>query len=125
MRLSAFNDNEAKEYLIFQCTLRGQGKETHWIQQSVNIQNGSVSTGRRISRHLHRQHGQKAQRCGVLHLETMNGKNGTLKGGKTKNGGINDSARVTHRLIQGDLYGDARAKRFQLLSSSLESGLHP
>ena len=50
-----------------------------------------------------------------------------LKGGKTKNGGIsdnNDNARVTHRLVQGDLYGDVRAKESQLLPSSPESGLH-
>ena len=34
------------------------------------------------------------------------GKNGTLKDGKTKNGGISDNpdnARVTHRLVQRDL----------------------
>ena len=44
-----------------------------------------------------------------------------LKDGKTKNGGISDNpdnARVTHRLEQRDLYGDVRAKRSQLLSSS-------
>ena len=49
------------------------------------------------------------------------------RSGKTKNGGIsdnNDNARVTHRLVQGDLYGEVRAKRFQLLSSSPESRLH-
>ena len=60
------------------------------------------------------QHGQKAQRGGVLHLGTINGKIGTLKGGETKNGGISDNkdnTRVTHRLSQGDLYGDVRAKR--------------
>ena len=87
----------------------------------------NFSTGRCISRHLRPQHGQKAQRGGVLHLGTINGKNGTLNGGKTKNGGTsdnNDNARVTLRLVQGDLYGDVRAKRSQLLSSSLESGLH-
>ena len=36
---------------------------------------------------------------------------------RTKNGGIsddNDNARVTHRLVEGDLYGDVRAKRSQL-----------
>ena len=47
--------------------------------------------GRRISHHLHPQHGQKAHRGGDLHLETINVKNGTLKGGKTKNGGISDN----------------------------------
>ena len=86
-----------------------------------------VSTGRRISRRLHPQHGQKAQRGGEFRLGTINGKNGTLRGGKTKNGGINDdndNARVTHRLVQGDLYGEVRAKRSQLLASSLESWLH-
>ena len=70
---------------------------------------------------------RKAQRGGVLHLGTINGKNGTLKGGKTKSGGIsdcNDNARVTHRLVQGDLHGDVRAEKSQLLSSSPESGLH-
>ena len=36
------------------------------------------------------QHGQRAQRGGVLHPGTINSKNGTLKGGKTKNGGISD-----------------------------------
>ena len=36
MRLSVFNENKAKEYLMFQCTC-GQGKETHWIQQSNNF----------------------------------------------------------------------------------------
>ena len=41
---------------------------------------------KRISRHLHPQHGQKAQRGGALHLGTINGKNGTLKSGKTKMG---------------------------------------
>ena len=105
----------------------GQDRKTHWIPQSNNIWNGWVSTGRRVSHHLHPQHGQKAQRGGVLDLGTINGKNGTLKGGKTKNGGIsdnNDNARVTHRLAQRDLYGKARAKRSQLLSSSPESGLH-
>ena len=53
------------------------------------------------------------------------GKNGTLKGGKTTNGEIsdnNDNARVTLRLVQGNLYG--QRKRSQLLSSSLESRLH-
>ena len=78
-------------------------------------------------RHLHPQHGQKAQRGGVPHLGTINGKNGTLMCGKTKNGGIrdnDDNARVTHRLVQGDLYADVRAKGSQLLSSSPESRLH-
>ena len=36
----------------------------------------------------------------------------------------NDNARVTHRLVQGHLYGEVRAKRSQLLSNSLESRLH-
>ena len=57
----------------------------------------------------------------------VNGKNGPLKVGKTKNGGIrdnNNNARVTHRLVQGYLYGEVRAKRSQLLSSSPEFGLH-
>ena len=48
-------------------------------------------------RHLHPQHGQKAQRGGVLHLGTISGKTGILNGGKTKNGGIsddNDNARI-------------------------------
>ena len=84
-----------------------------------------MSTGRRISRHLHPQHGQKGQRGGALHLGTMKGKKGTLKDGKRKNGGISDNpdnARVTHRIVQGDLYGDVRAKRSQILSSSPESG---
>ena len=35
-----------------------------------------------------------------------------------------DNARFTHRLVQGDLYGDVRARRSQLLSSSPESGFH-
>ena len=35
-----------------------------------------------------------------------------------------DNARVTHRLVQGDLYGDVRVRRSQLLSKSLESGFH-
>ena len=77
-----------------------------------------------MSRHLHPQHGQKAQRGGVLHLETINGKIGTLKGGKTKNGGTsdnNDNARVTLRLASGNC---RRAKRSQLSSSSPESGIH-
>ena len=39
MRLSAFNENKAKEYRILKCTC-GQSKETHWIQQSNNIWNG-------------------------------------------------------------------------------------
>ena len=34
---------------------------------------------------------EKAQRGGVLHLGTINGKYGTLKDGKTKNGGIRDN----------------------------------
>ena len=70
---------------------------------------------------------KKPQRGRVLHLGTINGKNGTLKGGKTKNGGIsenNDNVRVTHRQVQRDLFGDVRAKRSQWLSSSPESGLH-
>ena len=49
------------------------------------------STGRRISRRLHPQHGQKAQRGGVLHLGTINGKTGTPRVGKTKNGEISDN----------------------------------
>ena len=80
-----------------------------------------------MSRHLHPQHGEKAPRGGALHLGTIKGKNGTLKGGKTTNGGISDNpdnARVTYRLVQGDLYGDVRANRSQLLSSSPESGFH-
>ena len=43
-----------------------------------------------------------------------------LKGGKTKNGGTsdnNDNARVSHRLVQGELHGEVRAKNSQLLSS--------
>ena len=48
--------------------------------------------------HLHPQHGQEAQRGGVLHLGTINGKNGTLKGGKTKYGGTNDNQRQRHDL---------------------------
>ena len=59
-----------------------------------------------MSRHLHLQHGQKAQRGGAFHLGTIKGKNGTLKDGKTKNGGISnnpDNARVTHRIVQGKL----------------------
>ena len=121
MLLSAFNELKAKEYRRFQCIC---DKITHWIPQSNNTWNSEVSTARRISRHLHPQHGQKAQRGGVLHLGTINGKNGILKGGKTKNGGIsdnNDNARVTHRHVQGDLYGDVRAKMSQLLSSSPEN----
>ena len=82
--------------------------------------------------HLHPQHGKKAQRGGLLYLGTINGKNGTLKGGKTKNGEISnnvDNARVTHTLVQGeqgDVYGDVRARRSQLLSlsSSPETGIH-
>ena len=57
--------------------------QQHW--------SGPVSTGRRISHHIHPQHRQKAQSGGVLHLGTINGKTGTLKGGKTKNGGISDN----------------------------------
>ena len=55
-----------------------------------------------FSRHLHPQHGQKAQRGGVLNLRTIKGKTGTLLSGKIKNGGISgnlDNARVTHRLV--------------------------
>ena len=51
----------------------------------------------------------------------------SLKDGTTKNGGISgnpDNARVTHRLLQRDLYGDIRAKRSRLLSSPPESGFH-
>ena len=94
----------------------------------------SPTTFRRLSfnwktyfRHLHPQHGRKAQRGGALHLGTINGKNGTLKDDKTKNGGISDNpdnAIVTHKLVQGDLFGDVRARRSQLLSSSPESGFH-
>ena len=123
--LSAFNELKAKEYLIFHCTC-GQDRITHWIPPTtfrmVEFQLEDV-----FSRHLHPWHGQEAQRGGVLHLWTINGKNGTLKGGKTKNGGISDNnnnARGTRRLVQGDLYGEVRAKWSQLLSSSPESGLH-
>ena len=80
-----------------------------------------------LSRHLRPHFGQKSQRGGVLHLGIIIGKSGNLKGGKTKNGGIsddNDNVRVTHRKVHGDLYGDVRAERSQLLSNSPESGLH-
>ena len=83
MLLSAFNKLKAKEYLRF-LHICGQDKITHWIPQSNNTQNGRVSTGRRICRHLHPQHGQKAQRGGILYLGTINGKNGTLKGWQDK-----------------------------------------
>ena len=92
MRLSAFNENKAKQDLRFQCTCL-HGKETHRIQQSNNIKNVWVSTLRRISLHLHRQHGQKAQRGGALHLWSTKGKNGSLKDGETKNGGISNNFR--------------------------------
>ena len=118
---------------------RAQGKGVHHIPISLRTRQNNtldpavqqhlewLSFNWKTSRHLHPRHGQKAQRGGVLHLATTNGKNGTLKGGKTKNGGIsdnNDNARVKHRPVQGDLYGELRAKRSQLLSSSPESGLH-
>ena len=81
----------------------------------------------RISHHLHAQHGQKVKHGGALHLGTVNDKTDTLKDDKTKYDGISDNpdnVRVTRRLVQGDWYGDVRAKKSQLLSSSSESGFH-
>ena len=113
MLLSAFNELKAKKYLRFQCFC-AQDLITHWIPQSNNTKNGWVSTGRRISRHLLPQHGQEAQRGGVLHLGTINGKNGTLKGGKPKNGTSdnNDNARVTLKLASGNC---RRAKKVSVV----------
>ena len=56
------------------------GQISQWIPQFNNTWNGRVSTGRRISRHLHPQHGLKAQRGGARHLGTINGKNGHSQG---------------------------------------------
>ena len=88
--LSAFNKLKAKEYLRFRCICE-QDIITHWITQPNNTWSGWVSTGRRISRRLHPQHEQKAQRGGVLHLGTINGKTGTPRCSKTKNGEISDN----------------------------------
>ena len=88
--LSAFNELKAKEYLRFRCICE-QDIITHWITQPNNTWSGWVSTGRRISRRLHPQHEQKAQRGGILHLGTINGKTGTPRCGKTKNGEISDN----------------------------------
>ena len=76
---------------------------------------------RRISLHLHRQHGQKAQRGGALHLWTTKGKNGSLKDGETKNGGISNNFRQRQSHAQTST---RRVRRSQLLSKSLESGFH-
>ena len=128
MLLSAFNELKAKEYLKFQC-ICGQDRKTHWIQQPKNI-------FRMVEFQLedvflvifHLQHRQKAQRGGVLHLGPINGKNGALRGGKTKNVGIsdnNDNAKVTHRLsTRRPVQGTSERKGLNWLPSSLESGLH-
>ena len=68
---------------------------THWIQISKNSWNGCVFTGRSTLRNRniqnannnhHLQAGHQAQHGGVRHLGNNIGKNGTLMGGKTKNG---------------------------------------
>ena len=58
MLLSAFNELKAKGISHVPMHLRTRQK-THWIQQSNNTWIGWVSTGQRISHHLHPQHGQK------------------------------------------------------------------
>ena len=50
--------------------------------------------------------GHQANRGGVRHVETINGKNGTHNGGKTKSGvtkGNNDNDRFTLRIASGKL----------------------
>ena len=78
-----------------------------------------------ISHHLHPQHREKAQRGGLLHLGIINGKVSTLKGGKTKSGGISDNidnATVLPLLVLGDLYEGAT--RSLQLSNTSESSFH-
>ena len=87
---------------------RAQGKGVHQIPTHLRTRQNStldpaVSTGRRISRHFHPQHEQKAQRGGVLHLGTISGKTWHSQRWQDKRmvGDNNDNARVTHRLVRG------------------------
>ena len=102
-------------------------RQNHTLDPANNIQNGWVSTGRRIFSSSSSLTWTGSPTWWSSSSLDHQCKNGTLKGGKTKNGGISDNnnnARGTRRLVQGDLYGEVRAKWSQLLSSSPESGLH-
>ena len=101
------NELKAKEYLRFQCNC-GQDKITldPAVQQPLRMVEFQLEGVFLVIFILNVD--KKAKRGGVVHLGTINGKDGTLKSGKTKNGGIgdnNDKARVTHRLVQGDRKG--------------------
>ena len=81
------------------------------------------STGQNIFHRLHPRHGEKARGGGVPHLETINGKIGTLKDGKTKNGGINnndDSAVIFDLYLHQETCAKTSATRSQSLSCSTE-----
>ena len=71
-----------------------------WDDSSGGVSSDSRSLRQREIKNL--QAGHQAERGGVRHVGTFNGKNGSLMGGKTKSGGTqkgkNDNNRFTHSL---------------------------